>query len=129
MKGVRDKQMSRVVDKIADEVVELASNSGKIADILIETEQNKDTIQRVTDENKALRERIIKLEKRLDGQIGNMKIDVTEIDRAISEKWHQFEDERNEDVMNLINQIQSLRDNLIKTRMELKRLAEIRMLR
>ncbi len=118
------RQIDQVVDKIADEVVELAANSGKIADILIEMDQNKETANQIVEENKKLRERIIKLEKRLDGQVAGFKTDVVEVDRVISEKWQQFEDERNQDIMNIINQIQSLRDNLIKTRMELKRLIE-----
>ncbi|MBI3413068.1 MAG: hypothetical protein HY051_03245 [Candidatus Aenigmarchaeota archaeon] len=117
-------KINQVVDRIADEVVELAVNSGKIADILIEMDQNKETIGQLVEENKKLRERIIKLEKRLDGQVSDFKTDVTEVDRAISERWQQFEDERNQDIMSIISQIQSLRDNLIKTRIELKRNAE-----
>lgn len=129
MRADAKKQINKVVDRIADEVVELAANSGKIADILIETNQNKETMNQIVEENKKLKERIIKLEKRLEGQVAGFKTDVTEVDRAISERWQQFEDERNQDIMSLINQIQSLRDNLIKTRMELKRLMESGMIR
>lgn len=109
-------QIEKVAGEIADEVVELATNSAKMAGALEEFRENKELLSQVAEENKRLKERIIRLEKRLGKQTDNLKIDVVEIDRLISEKWEQFEDERNQDIMNLINQIQSLRDSINKKR-------------
>ncbi len=113
---MKKQQIDKVAGEIADEVVELAANSAKIASVLEDVKENKELLERVAEENKRLKERIMKLEKRLEKQTDNLRTDVVEIDRLISEKWEQSEDERNQDVLNLINQIQNLRDSINKKR-------------
>ena len=119
MKKIK-KEAEKLAMEIADEISDLVVNTRKTKEIYSTLEKIDNTQEKIKSDFDKLKKRMDVIERELQNLSGNVETNVIEIDRMISEKWRQSEDDRNQDIMGMLSQIQRLRDMMITIRTELK---------
>jgi len=116
------KEKSSMVDEIADEVVELISNSEKLSDMLRMAGESGAIQKRNLSEINSLKERVAAMENRIEKYIGSFKITATEIEREMTEKFEMLDNETELKIMRLQEQIEAIRSMVNKLSNELKKI-------
>lgn len=109
-----NKEKSDLVEEIANEITETILSS-----------RNYENLQkRNFAEIVKLKNRIKNLEQRLEKHINNYKITATEIERQITERTENSNQEIEKRIANLIGQIEDLRSAMIRLSNEIKKIKE-----
>ena len=117
-------EIEGMAEEISDGIVDTILNSKKMGNIEKTLNEQNEIITKNAEQIKSLRAKVLEIEKRVSNQIGKVEIDVTEAEMLIAEKWQKFEEERYDETLELISQIQRLRDMVIKLAIEAKRSGE-----
>jgi len=116
--GIDDK----LVDEIVDEILDSTRPAKGISPREIPTEE---TLQRHSlGEVARLKSRISALENRLEKYVNNFKTTAVEVEREISERNKNLDEENERQILRLQGQLEDLRSAMIRLSNEVKRLKE-----
>ena len=95
-------ELSEVAEEVAEEAYKLIEEKFKDLDTLAE--------------------KLSRLESKLDRHVNDFKIDITEAERMITERYDELVKLNDDSAVNLVSDIQELRDTVNALRIELNRL-------
>lgn len=104
------------LDELVDEIVRLTTNSRKLAEILKTAQDNEAIQRRNLGELNNLKLRIIEIENRLDKLTKAFKTNSIETARLITENYEEINEENEQKIMNLQDQIESLRSMITEVK-------------
>ena len=104
----------KIVDDLADEIVELLSNSQKFSKFLDKMDSGS------FHSNNELTERIQNIEQKLNRLIHNFKLVSVELERMTTEKTEMLRSEHDQEIQKIYSQIEQLRQAMIKIANEVK---------
>lgn len=99
---------------LADEIVEMISNSKKLADVLKFSKEGETFRRENLSEINKIKNRISYLEKRVDKLVRNFKTDIVEAERLVAEKYEDIKNENEKQIAGLQSQLGELRNVLSK---------------
>jgi len=111
---MEEKTEHKVVDELADEIVELLSNSQKFSKFL--EKMDSDNFH----SNNAPEPRIENIEQKLNKLIQNFKLVSIELERMTTEKTEMLRKEHDEEIQKIYLQIEQLRQAIIRVANEVK---------
>jgi hypothetical protein len=97
-------ELVEMAEEVADEAYKLIAEKFRDLDILLK--------------------KLSSLESRLDKHVGDFKIDIIETERMITEKYEELVKMNEDSTVDLVSDIQELKDTLNSIRMELNRMKE-----
>jgi len=109
-----EKTEHKIVDDLADEIVELLSNSQKFSKFL--EKMDSDNFH----SNNELEPRIENIEQKLNKLIQNFKLVSIELERMTTEKTEMLRKEHDEEIQKIYLQIEQLRQAIIRVTNEVK---------
>lgn len=104
---------NKIVDELADEIVELLGNSKKFSKFLSQMEDSKG--------NSSLSdERIEKIETKMNELIHKIKLALNELDSKSIQRTESLRQEQNEEILKLNNSVKQLAHSVIKLANEIE---------
>ncbi|MEM5801832.1 MAG: hypothetical protein QXQ18_00370 [Candidatus Aenigmatarchaeota archaeon] len=113
-----------LLDKLADEIAELATNSEKIERVMKILEEQDAIEKRNSNDIINLKEKISILEGKLNKFLEDFKISVVEAEREITERHEKILNDMDKQIVRLQSQIEDLRTAIIRISNEVKNLKE-----
>lgn len=111
---MEEKTEHKVVDELADEIVELLSNSQKFSKFLEKMDSHE------THKSGEIEARIENVEQKLNKLIKNFKIVSVELERMSTEKTEMLRSEHDEEIGKIYSQIEQLKQAIMKLANEIK---------
>lgn len=113
MKVELKEKASEIAEEIADETFGLIGK--KIKYIIDFIERNQVMQEKIVESLK-------RLERRIDSSTNGFKDDMVESETMLSEKFEELRNENEESVLNLVSEVQELRDMVVSLKGEVNRL-------
>ena len=117
---MEEKTEHKIVDDLADEIVELLANSQKFSKFIEKMDSS------VVAQPNELPSRVENIEQKLNKLIHNFKLVSVELERMSTEKTEMLRKEHEEEIMKIYSQIEQLKQAIMKLANEIKNMHENR---
>lgn len=117
-----EKETLKIVDEIADELVDILLSSKKFSKVSEKAEKTETVQKKDSEELIRLRKRINSLKNILLGHISQFRIATVELERELSEKIEDLKRENEENNISMESQIGELRNKLRTLKNEVNKL-------
>ena len=117
---MEERPENKIVDELADEIVELLSNSQKFSKFIDRIDSNESSLEN------EMQNRVENIGQKLDKTIQKFKLVSLELDRLSTKRTETLRSEHDDEIAKINAKIENLRQAVIKLASEIKDIKESR---